>query len=80
MKNIRNDDLENMFDSGEDISDYVDWNNTRKINTEQKRINIDLPIWIINQLDKESKKIGVTRQSIIKVWLSEKIENIINNQ
>lgn len=76
MKRISNNELEKKFDSGEDISDYVDWNHAKKLNIKQKRVNVDLPIWMVHQLDKESKKIGITRQSIIKVWLSERMDQL----
>jgi hypothetical protein len=41
---------------------------------EQKRVNVDFPVWMIEQLDKEAKKLGVTRQSIIKFWLAERLK------
>ena len=41
---------------------------------EQKRVNVDFPTWMIQQLDKEARKLGVTRQSIIKFWLAERLK------
>jgi len=46
----------------------------RRPNLGQKRVNVDLPIWMIQRLDRQANLIGVTRQSIIKVWLSERIK------
>ena len=66
--------LDSIFDSGEDITPYLDLSTLRKPNLQQKRVNVDLPIWMIQDLDKEADKIGVTRQSIIKVWLSERLK------
>ena len=62
------------FDSGKDISSSLDLTRIRKPNQEQKRVNVDFPIWMIDSLDKEAARLGVTRQSIIKVWLAERLE------
>lgn len=62
------------FDSGKDISSSLDLSKIRKPNQEQKRVNVDFPTWMIDSLDKEAARLGVTRQSIIKVWLAEKLE------
>lgn len=43
---------------------------------EQRRINVDLPIWMVDSLDRESTRLGVTRQSVIKVWLDEKLRDL----
>ncbi|MCL4546389.1 MAG: BrnA antitoxin family protein, partial [Deltaproteobacteria bacterium] len=59
------------FDNGESIIDYLDLKNIRKPNLELKRINIDIPVWIVESLDKEAKRIGISRQAIIKMWLAE---------
>ena len=39
----------------------------------QKRVNVDFPLWMIHQLDKEAKRLGVARQAIIKVWVAERL-------
>jgi predicted DNA binding CopG/RHH family protein len=63
-------DLEEKFDSGEDITRYLDISRARRPEQEQKRVNIALPIWMINSLDKEAKRLGVPQQSLIKVLIS----------
>lgn len=62
------------FDSGKDISSSLNLTKIKKPNQEQKRVNVDFPIWMIDSLDKEAARLGVTRQSIIKVWLAERLE------
>jgi len=57
----------------------LDLSKARRPNQEQKRVNVDFPIWMIESLDKEAKHLGVTRQSIIKVWLAERLEKIASN-
>ena len=59
------------FDNGESVIDYLDLKNIRKPNLELKRINIDIPLWIVESLDKEAKRIGISRQAIIKMLLAE---------
>jgi hypothetical protein len=67
-------DIEKKFDKGEDISKYLDMSKARRPEQEQKRVNVDFPLWMIQQLDKEAKRLGVPRQSIIKVWVAERLE------
>ncbi len=62
-------------DNIEDIIDDLDLSTIRRPNQEQKRVNVDFPVWIIDSLDKEANRIGVTRQSIIKLWLAERLED-----
>ncbi len=65
--------FDKKFDAGEDeIVADLDLSTTVKPNQNQKRVNVDFPIWMIESLDREASRIGVTRQSIIKLWLSEK--------
>lgn len=67
-------DLDEMFDEGKDISRYLDLATARRPKQEQKRVNVDFPIWMIHSLDKEAKRLGVARQSIIKIWIAERLE------
>ncbi len=68
--------FDEAFDSDEiGIIDNLDLSSAKRVNQEQKRVNVDFPIWIIESLDKEASRLGVTRQSIIKVWLAERLEN-----
>ena len=70
-------ELDEKFDKGEeDILHYFDTKNVRRPNQKQKRVNVDIPQWMINSLDRESKRIGVTRQSLIKMWLADRLEKI----
>ena len=78
MKNAKTtitaEELDRRFDAGEDISEFLDWDKARRPGLEPRRVNVDLPAWMIQQLDQQANLIGVTRQSIIKVWLSERIK------
>ncbi|MDD2271530.1 MAG: CopG family transcriptional regulator [Desulfuromonadaceae bacterium] len=68
-------EFDKMFDDGdEDISMYLDVSKAHRPEQEQKRVNVDFPLWMIHQLDKESKRLGVPRQSIIKVWVAERLK------
>jgi len=61
-------------DDDEDIMSHLDLSTLKRPNQKQKRVNVDFPIWIIDSLDKEARRVGVTRQSIIKIWLAERLE------
>jgi hypothetical protein len=67
-------DLDKQFDAGGDISKVFDLAHAMRTNQEQRRVNVDFPSWMINSLDKEADRLGVTRQSIIKVWISERLK------
>jgi len=67
-------ELDKKFDEGEDISKYLDLSQARRPGLEQKRVNVDFPVWMIHDLDKEAKRLGVARQSIIKIWIAERLK------
>jgi len=69
-------DLDKKFDSGEDISEFLDMSNARRPGQEQKRVNVDFPVWMIHNLDKEAKRLGVPRQSLIKIWIAERLREV----
>lgn len=69
-------DFEQQFDDGVDITASLDLSNAKRVLQEQKRVNVDFPTWMIESLDREAGKLGVTRQSIIKVWLAERLEKV----
>ena len=67
-------DFDKKFDEGVDISKHLDVKKARRPEQEQKRVNVDFPLWMVQLLDKEAKRLGVPRQSIIKVWVAEQLE------
>ena len=67
-------ELDRRFDEGEDISDALDLGKARRPGQEQRRVNVDFPLWMIESLDREAGRLGVTRQSIIKVWIADRLE------
>lgn len=69
-------EFDEKFDNGEDISEFVDWSSARRIDDKPQRVNIDFPVWVVNRLDRESKRLGVTRQSLVKMWIAERLEKV----
>ena len=67
-------ELDEKFDNGEDISAYVDWSKARRPNLEARRVNVDFPAWVVEGLDREARHLGVTRQSVIKMWIAERLK------
>ena len=67
-------DFEKQFDEDIDITESLDLSKTRRVLQQQKRVNVDFPTWMVESLDREAGKLGVTRQSIIKVWLADRLE------
>ena len=80
MKKITAEEFDKKFDDGEDIDEYLDFSTAtklkdmKKLKTQTKKVNVDFPEWVIESLDEEARKIGVTRQSIIKVWIAERLK------
>jgi hypothetical protein len=67
-------ELDREFDDGESVMDMLDLASTRKLKLAQRKVNVDFPIWMIESLDRVARKLGVTRQSVIKMWLAERLE------
>jgi hypothetical protein len=71
--------FEQQFDDGVDLTASLNLSKTRRVLQEQRRVNVDFPTWMIDSLDREASKLGVTRQSVIKVWLAERLEATASN-
>jgi len=71
---MRAKEFDKAFDAGEDITRLLDLSKTRRPKQEQKRVNVDFPIWMIQSLDKEARRLGVPRQSLIKVLIAQHLE------
>jgi hypothetical protein len=71
--------FEQQFDDCIDITASLDLSKSKRVLQEQKRVNVDFPTWMIDSLDREASKLGVTRQSVIKVWLAERLEATTSN-
>jgi hypothetical protein len=69
-------DFDEKFDSGVDIARYLDLSKVRRPGQEQRRVNVDFPVWMIASLDREARRLGVPRQSIIKVWIADRLEKV----
>lgn len=66
--------FDQKFDKGDSVLKYLDLSNAIRPASQQRRVNVDFPVWMIESLDKEAKRLGVTRQSIIKVWIAERLQ------
>jgi len=67
-------EFDRKFDEKENIIEELDLSQARRPGLEQKRVNVDFPTWMITALDREVRKLGVTRQSVIKIWLAERLQ------
>lgn len=82
MKALTAEQFDEKFDSGEDISMYLDFTkavrlkNIDQLSTKTKKVNVEFPEWLLETLDKEAHKIGVSRQSVIKLWVAERLKAI----
>ena len=71
---ISSEEFDRRFDAGEDMTPYLDLSKSFRFHKDVKRVNVDFPVWMILQLDEHANRLGVTRQSVIKVWLAERLK------
>ena len=72
---MKTSEFDQKFDDGvEDIIDDLDMSTATRPLKQAKRVNVDFPVWMVESLDREASRLGVTRQSIIKVWIAERLE------
>ena len=74
MKKVKTKDFDAAFDRGDDITKHLNTSKKRRVNEELRRVNIDFPAWVIDSLDREARRLGVTRQSLVKMWIAEKFD------
>ena len=67
-------EFDRAFDAAEDVSAHVDWTRARRPNTEPRRVNVDFPAWVVAALDREAAIRGVPRQSLIELWIAERLK------
>jgi hypothetical protein len=68
-------EFDRRFEEGESVLEALDLETARRPRLEARRVNVDFPLWMVEQLDREASRLGVTRQSIIKLWLAERLES-----
>jgi hypothetical protein len=73
---MKADEFDRRFDAGEDVMDMLDLASARRINQKTQRVNVDFPPWMVESLDKEANRLGVARQSLIKIWIAERLERV----
>ncbi|MEA1923164.1 MAG: CopG family transcriptional regulator [Pseudomonadota bacterium] len=71
---MKAEDFDHKFDEGKSVLKQLDLAKSRRPKQEQKRVNVDFPLWMIQSLDKEARRLGVPRQSIIKLWLADRLQ------
>ena len=74
MQEMTTEEFDERFDAGEDVTSVLDLPAARRPRLEQRRVNVDFPSWMIESLDREARRLGVTRQSVIKIWIAERLE------
>ena len=66
-------EFDRRFDAGEDMSADVDWSKARRLNVETRRVTVDFPAWVVSGLDRQARKLGITRQALIKIWIADRL-------
>ncbi len=76
---MKAEELDRLFDEGEDITEHLDLANASRPGRQNRRVNVDFPAWMVESLDREAKRLGVTRQSIIKIWIAERLRSSVSS-
>jgi hypothetical protein len=71
--------FDRKFDSGESVLGQLDVHKARRVGLEAKRVNVDFPSWMVDSLDREARRMGVTRQSLIKLWLADRLAQPVSS-
>ncbi|MGX6647805.1 type II toxin-antitoxin system BrnA family antitoxin [Maricaulaceae bacterium MS644] len=71
---MKAEDFDAAFNAGEDLSSQIDWSTATRPNQAPRRVNVDFPAWVVERLDRQARHLGVTRQSLIKLWIAERLE------
>lgn len=72
--------FDQKFDTGEGVVERLDLGKARRAGTDPKRVNVDFPAWMVDSLDREARRLGVTRQSLIKLWLADKLDHAMSER
>lgn len=75
---MKTDDFDETFDAGGSVVDDLDRLRARRPMLEARRVNVDFPSWVVESLDREAKRLGITRQAIIKIWIAERLERKVS--
>jgi hypothetical protein len=67
--------FDGKFDTGHSVVEHLDLKKARRIGTDPRRVNVDFPAWMVDSLDREARRMGVTRQSLIKLWLADRLSS-----
>jgi len=73
---VRASEFDQEFELGKDVTRYLDVSKAHRPGLEQRRVNVDFPVWMIESLDREAARLGVPRQSLVKVWIAERLERL----
>ena len=71
--------FDRKFDAGEEVVGQLDLGKARRVGTVPKRVNVDFPAWMVDSLDREARRLGVTRQSLIKLWLADRLAEAVSS-
>jgi hypothetical protein len=72
-KSIIADEFDALFEQGTDLTEYLLLEKAERPGLKQRRVSVDFPVWMVQELDREAERMGITRQSVIKYWISEKL-------
>lgn len=67
-------EVDEKFEAGKILTNDLNFSKTRRVNQQSKQLNIDFPIWAVEGLDKQDKRLGITRQALVKVWIAKKLK------
>jgi len=79
-KTLKAKTFDRKFDTGAQVTDHLHLNRARRVGTDARRVNVDFPAWMVDCLDREARRLGVTRQSLIKLWLADRLDQPVSDE
>ena len=72
---MKAEEFDQVFDEGKtNLDPHLDLSTARRPGRDVRRVNVDFPVWMIESLDQEASRLGITRQSVIKTWVAERLD------
>lgn len=73
VSNLNAEEFDDRFDDGDDMAEFIDWSKGKHLNRPLQTVGLDLPAWMAERLEVEAARTGVSTESLIKVWLSDRL-------
>ena len=65
--------LDVLHDAGVNLSAHLDLTQARRPGRMVQRVNVDFPVDLLREIDRQARRLGVTRQAFIKIRIADSL-------